>query len=59
MIKSVLPQLQGTVIGYLGRVHGVTLRGKVCSCEICEALNVEPFSTEQKNPTCDGSGHLT
>jgi len=39
--------------GILRRVHGVTLHDKVCSCEICEALNVEPrvfFNENVRNP---------
>jgi len=29
-------------MGFLRRVHGVTLRDKMCNCDIRKTLNVEP-----------------
>jgi len=40
MTERVLFQLQATEMGFLRRVHDVTLRDKVRSCEIRKALNV-------------------
>ena len=43
MTERISSQVQPAEMGFLRRVHGVTLRGDVRSCEICKALNVEPF----------------
>jgi len=43
MTEITLSQGQAAEMGFLGRVHGVTLRDKVRSCEIRRALNVEPL----------------
>jgi len=39
--ERVSSQVQVAQMGFLRRVNGVTLRNKVCSYEICKALNVE------------------
>jgi len=44
MAQRVVSRVQAAVMGMLQRVHGVTLRDKVCSCEIRKTLNVEHFS---------------
>jgi len=36
-------------MGFLRRVHGVTLRDKVRSCEIRKALNVEPLLRTERS----------
>jgi len=41
MANRVLFHAQAADMGYLRRVHGVTLRDKVHNCEIREVLNVE------------------
>ena len=41
--------------GVLRRVHGVTLRDKVRSCEIRRVVDVEPFSSELRDPSYIGS----
>jgi len=43
MTEMISSQWQAAEMGFLGRVHGVTLRDKVRSCEIRRALNVEPL----------------
>jgi len=43
MTERALSQVQGTEMGFLRRVHGVTLRDKVGSYEIRKVLNVEPL----------------
>jgi len=43
MIGRILQQMQGAAVGFLRRVHGVTLRDKLRNCEIRKALNVEPL----------------
>jgi len=43
MTESMLSQAQAAEIGYVLRVHVVTLRDNVSSCDICKALNVEPL----------------
>jgi len=30
-------------MGFFRKVHGMTLRNKMCSCEIRQALNVDPL----------------
>jgi len=30
-------------VGFLQRIHGVTLRDKACGCEILKTMNVEPL----------------
>ena len=40
--ERVLSQLQTAKLGFMRRVHHVTLRDKVRSCEIRKDLNVEP-----------------
>jgi len=42
MTERILSQVQVAEMGFLRKVHGVTLRDKVSSCEIRKALNVEP-----------------
>jgi len=34
-------------MGFLGRVHGVTHCDKMCSCESCRTLNVEPQNAHE------------
>jgi len=46
MTEAVLSKAQAPEMGYLRRVHAVTLRGKVCSCEIRKTLNDEPLLQE-------------
>ena len=41
--EIVLSQVQPAEMRVLRRVHGVTLRDDVRSCEICKALKVEPL----------------
>ena len=41
MTERTLFQVQAAEMGFLRRVHGVTLRDKVRSCEIRRAVNVE------------------
>jgi len=41
MTKIILSQVQSVEMGFLGRVHGVTLHVEVRSCEIRKTLNVE------------------
>ena len=43
MTAKISSQEQLAEIGFLRRVHGVTLHDKLRSCEICRALNVEPL----------------
>jgi len=43
MTERILSQVKAAVMGFLRRVHGMTLRDKVRCCEICRALNVEPL----------------
>jgi len=43
MTERILSQVQMAEMGFLRRVHGVTLHDKVRSCEIHEVLNVEPL----------------
>jgi len=43
MTEIILTQGQAAEMGFLLRVHGVTLDNKVRRCEICKALNVEPL----------------
>jgi len=43
MTKRTSSQVQAAEMEFLRRVHGVTLRDKVRSCEIRKTLNVEPF----------------
>jgi len=51
--------VQAAEIGWFGRVHGVTLRDKVCSCEIRKTLNIEPqflrLEGSQLHCFCHGS----
>ena len=42
MTERMLSQVQAAEMVFLRRVHGVTLRGKVRSCEIRKAPNTEP-----------------
>ena len=48
MIERILSQVQMAEMVFLRRVHGVTLRDKVRSCEIHEALNADPFLIVQR-----------
>jgi len=41
MTEKVLSQVQTAEIRFLQKVHGMTLRDKVCSCGRCKVLNVE------------------
>jgi len=41
--EGILSQVQAAEMGFLRRVHGVTLRDKVRSCELLKALNIEPL----------------
>jgi len=43
MTEKILSQVQAAEMGFLRRVHVVTLRDKVRSSEIHKALNVEPL----------------
>jgi len=55
MTEIILSQVQAAEMGFLRRVHGVTLRDKVRSYEIRRALNVESFSTELRDHRYVGS----
>ena len=64
MIERILSQVQAAEMGFLRRVHGMTLCDKVRNCEICKALNVEPrFGIERSqirrsatSPECPTKG---
>jgi len=43
MTDSVISLVEVAEMEFLWRVHSMTLCNKVCSCEICNALNVEPL----------------
>jgi len=43
MRERILFKVQAAEMGFLRRLHSVTLRGKVHSCEMRRALNVEPL----------------
>jgi len=47
MIEKVLSQVQTAEMRFFRRVYVVTLRGKVCICEIRETLNVEQLLMEK------------
>jgi len=49
MTEAVVSQVQASVITFLRRVHGVTLRDKVRSCKIHEALNVKPLLRKERS----------
>ena len=46
--ERILPQVQTTKMGFLRRVHGVTLCDKVRSCEIRRVLNAEPTTSQNR-----------
>ena len=41
--------MQAAEMGFLRRVHGVTFRDKIRSCEIRSGLNVEPLRRIEKS----------
>jgi len=43
MTERVLSQVQAAEMGFLRRLHGMTLRDKVRSCDICKGVNVSPL----------------
>jgi len=43
MAEIILSQAQAAEMGFLRRVHGVTLRDKMRSCEIRKTLYIEPL----------------
>ena len=54
MTKIILSQVQSVEMGFLGRVHGVTLHVEVGSCEIRKTLNVEHNASR----VLDSTGHF-
>jgi len=52
MTERVLFQVQVAEMGFLGRVHSVTLRDKVRNCESCEPLDVEPLFRIRRSQPC-------
>ena len=64
MTERVLFQLQAVEMGFLRRVHGVTAREKVRSCESRKAWNVEPLllqieRSQLRFPTLWLSAHVS
>jgi len=49
MTEGVISQVQAAEMGFLRRVHGVTLGNTVRSCEIRETLNVEPLLPTERS----------
>ena len=49
MTERALSQVQAAEMGFLRRVHGVTLRDKVRSCEIRKSLNVQPLTRIERS----------
>jgi len=47
MTERVLSQVQQEDVGFLLRVHGVTLPDKSRSCEISKVLNVDPVRVDR------------
>ena len=43
MTERILFQVKAAKMGFMRRVHGVTLRDKVRSCEMRRAVDVEPL----------------
>jgi len=54
MTVRILSQVQVVGMGFLQRVHGVTLRDNVRSCEMCNTLNVEPLLRIGRSHNCGG-----
>ena len=59
MTEKVFSQMQAAEMGFLRRVHGVTLRDKVPSCEIRRALNVEPLLLLIERSQLGWFGHVS
>jgi len=61
--EGVLSQVQAAETGFLRRIHGVTLHDKVHSCEIREALTIDPILRNRRDlsnaDTILGTGHVT
>jgi len=57
MTELVLSQVQVVNMGFLQKVHSVTLRNKVCSSEVCKAVNVESFLWIERSQLCR-FGHM-
>jgi len=47
-----LTKEQTAEMGYLQRVHGVTLRDKEHRSEICEARNIKPLLRIERSQLC-------
>jgi len=43
MTERILSKVEAAEMRFLRRVHSVTLRDKVLSCEVLKTLNVEPL----------------
>jgi len=53
LAERVLCQVEAAELGFLRRVRSVTLHDKVlCSCEICETLNIDPLLRIERSQTC-------
>jgi len=59
MTERILSQVQAAEMGFLRKVHGVTLRGQVRSCEICRARIVEPLLFRIKRFQLCWFGHVS
>ena len=57
--EKVLSEVQAAGCFFLRRVHGMTLRDKVRSCEIRKALNVEPLLLRIARFQPSWFGHVT
>jgi len=58
MTERILSQERAVEMGFLRRVHCVTLRDKVRSCEVRKALNVEPLLRIERSQL-RWCGHVT
>jgi len=51
--------MQAAKMGFLRKVHGVTIHDKLRSCEICKALDVEPPLLRIERPQLRWFGHVS
>jgi len=59
MTERILSQMQAAEMRFFRRVHGVTLRDNVCSCEMRRTLNVQPRLLRVMRPSYIGSAMCT
>jgi len=55
MTERILPHTSGRDMIFVKNLWCDTLKKRVCSCEICNDLNVEPLLPELRDGSCIGA----